>query len=288
MANFPKELTDLVEEYLTDGIISAKERQVLLKKAVNMGVDEDEFDLYLDAQQQKVDQVVDAAASKKRGKTCPFCGGTLPQLTDKCPHCGETVTAEASEELQEIFDHLEEALVDFKSGKDIAKNKAVVERYVRKAKMYYENNPKVQKLLAEVQAESEKASTNIKKTVAINAISSIAKGKWRAVKLEIVAAVILIAGTVCIKSYYGFMEDYHRNTALELGAKYGIDGTGILWDSDIKKMGKDGGECKIHKEAWLNARHTRYELGEAIVPEIILSLLIIGITVWILTKKRNN
>lgn len=163
MANYPKELTDLVEEYLTDGIISTKERQVLLKKAVALGVDADEFDLYIDAQQQKADQQVDAASRKQRGKTCPFCGGVVPQLTDKCPHCGETITAEASEELQEIFDHLEEALVDFKSGKDIEKSKAVVERYVRKAKMYYENNPKVQKLLAEVQRETENAEKDNEK-----------------------------------------------------------------------------------------------------------------------------
>jgi len=172
-SNYPQELVALVEEYLTDGIISAKERQVLLKKAQQLGVDVDEFDLYIDAQQQKVDQAVDAAASKKRGKTCPFCGGTVPMLTDKCPNCGETVTPEASEELQEIFDHLEEALVDFKSGKDIAKSKANVERYVRKAKMYYENNPKVQKLLAEVQEESERASASAKKNARNKTIASV-------------------------------------------------------------------------------------------------------------------
>ena len=156
MANYPKELTDLVEEYLTDGIISTKERQVLLKKAVALGVDADEFDLYIDAQQQKTDQQVDAASRKQRGKTCPFCGGVVPQLTDRCPHCGETITAEASEELQEIFDHLEEALVDFKSGKDIEKSKAVVERYVRKAKMYYEKDcdiTKIHKLFKNIQTK---------------------------------------------------------------------------------------------------------------------------------------
>lgn len=171
--NYPEELTNLVEEYLTDGIISAKERQVLLNKAEKLGVDVDEFDLYIDAQQQKVDQAVDSAAAKKRGKTCPFCGGTLPQLSDKCPHCGETVTVEASEELQEIFNYLEDALVDFKSGKDVEKNKAIVERYVRKASMYYENNPKVKKLLAEVQEESEKAADAAKKNARKKTIVSI-------------------------------------------------------------------------------------------------------------------
>lgn len=172
MANFPKELTDLVEEYLTDGIITAKERQVLLKKAVNMGVDEDEFDLYLDAQQQKADQVVDAAAAKKRGATCPFCGGPVPQLTDKCPHCGQFITVEASSELQEILENLEEALVNFKSGKDIAKSKAEVERYIRKAKMYYENNPKVHKLLAEIQIETDKTTKAAKRESFLRTIKS--------------------------------------------------------------------------------------------------------------------
>ena len=166
--SYPQELLSLLKEYLTDGIISAKERQVLLKKAESLGIDVNEFDLYIDAQQQKEDQAVEEATRKKRGKTCPFCGGTVPQLTDKCPHCGETITPEASVELQEIFDKLEEALINYKSGKDIAKNKAVVERYVRKAKMYYDNNPKVQKLLAEVQNESEKASIDAKKNARKN------------------------------------------------------------------------------------------------------------------------
>jgi len=118
-----------------------------------MGLDCDEIDLYLDAEVQKVDQQTDAAVRKQKGKTCPYCGGSVPLLTDKCPHCGEHITAEASEELQEIFDNLEEALVDLKSGKDIEKSKASVERFARKAKMYYGSNPKIQKLLLEVENE---------------------------------------------------------------------------------------------------------------------------------------
>ena len=153
MAYFPKDLTELVEEYLTDGIISSKERDVLLKKAEKMGVNVDEFDLYIDAQQQKVDQSIDAAAKKKRGTTCPFCGGPVPQLVDKCPHCGQFITAQASEELKEILEKLEDALVDLKAGKDIYRNKAVAEKYSRKARMYYSSNPKVKVILAEIDEE---------------------------------------------------------------------------------------------------------------------------------------
>lgn len=195
MANYPQELTDLVEEYLTDGILTSKERQVLMNKAIALGVNADEFDLYLDAQQQKADQVADVAASKKRGKACPFCGGTVPQLADKCPHCGETITPEANEELQEIFDNLEDALVNFKSGKDTAKNKAIVDRYVRKAKMYYENNPKIQKLLYEVQQESlasEKKAANKEKK------DDIVKFITHPISLSIIGVLVAIIIWNCL------------------------------------------------------------------------------------------
>ena len=190
MANFPKELTDLVEEYLTDGIITAKERQVLLKKAVNMGVDEDEFDLYLDAQQQKVDQATDAAAAKKRGKACPFCGASIPQLTDKCPECGKTVTAEASKELEEILEKLEDALVDYKAGREIGRNRAIVEKYSRKAKIYYSSHPKIKAILAEVDQELSVAEAAAKKQALTNATL---KNKWVWLFLILLLGITLTA-----------------------------------------------------------------------------------------------
>ena len=106
MANnlIPEELNVLIQQYLTDGVLTDKERLVILNKAEKMGLDRDEIDLYLDAEVQKVDQQTDAAVRKQKGKTCPYCGGSIPQLADKCSHCGENITAEASNELQEIFD----------------------------------------------------------------------------------------------------------------------------------------------------------------------------------------
>lgn len=188
MANnlIPEELNALIQQYLTDGVLTDKERQVILNKAEKMGLDRDEIDLYLDAEVQKIDQQTDAAVRKQKGKTCPFCGGSVPQLTDKCPHCGENITPEASKELQEIFDNLEEALVDFKSGKDIAKSKATVERFMRKAKMYYGNNPKIQKLLEEVEMESVKAEKAAKANARKNTFVKILTYNWK-----ITAAVIL-------------------------------------------------------------------------------------------------
>ena len=185
MANnlIPEELNALIQQYLTDGVLTDKERQVILNKAEKMGLDRDEIDLYLDAEVQKIDQQTDAAVRKQKGKTCPFCGGSVPQLTDKCPHCGENITPEASKELQEIIDNLEEALVDFKfkvnnvdvkSRKDTAKSKATIERFMRKAKMYYGNNPKIQELLEVVEMESAKAE-------------EVAKAKARKTNLVIIS-----------------------------------------------------------------------------------------------------
>lgn len=159
MANnlIPEELNALIQQYLTDGVMTDKERQVILRKAEKMGLDRDEIDLYLDAEVQKIDQAADAAVRRQKGKTCPYCGGSIPQLTDKCPHCGESITAEASKELEEILNNLEEALIDLKSGKDISKSKAIVERYTRKANLYFSSNPKIQILLEKIEFETKDA-----------------------------------------------------------------------------------------------------------------------------------
>ena len=198
----PQELDDLIKEYLTDGIISAKERQVLLNKAQTLGLNVDEVDLYIDAQQQKADQAVAAAVNKRRGKTCPYCGSSIPELTDKCPNCGGNITPEASKELEEIIEHLESALVNFKSGEDVDKSKAEVERYVRKARMYYGNNPKIQRLLDEVEAESEAAEAEAKKN---------AKKKFWLNIIEKNKKFVLIA--IAVISVFGYI--WYASTAQE-------------------------------------------------------------------------
>lgn len=190
----PEELEQLIQEYLTDGVLSDKERAVILKKAEGMGLDRDEIDFYLDAQVQKIDQATDAAVRKQRGETCPYCGGSVPQLTDKCPHCGENITAQASEELQEIFENLEDALVNMKSRTNYTKNKAIVERYSRKAKMYYGSNPKIQKLLQEVENEMFEAEKKAKSTQRKDAFLSFIKSKWMGALTFLLIGVITVFG----------------------------------------------------------------------------------------------
>jgi hypothetical protein len=127
-----------------------------------MGLDSDEIDLYLDAEVQKIDQATNAAVRKRKSKECPYCGAPIPQLADRCPECGLFITPEASKDLQEILDNLEEALINMKSRKEIEKNRAIVERYARKAKLYYSNNPKIKVLLLEIGNDIINAERRIK------------------------------------------------------------------------------------------------------------------------------
>lgn len=204
MANYPKELLDLLEQYLTDGVMTSKEREVLLRKAEAMNVDKDEFDLYIDAEIQKIDQKADTIKRQSKGKLCPFCEASIPTLADKCPECGANITPSATKELEEIIEKLEDALVNFKSGNNIDKSKAEVERYIRKANMYYENNTKVKKLLEEVALEKLKADSLAKKNARKKVITNILTYNKKLTVGVAIAFVVLVLSVV-----YGiFSEDY--------------------------------------------------------------------------------
>ena len=191
----PEELQALIDQYLTDGVLTEKERAVILKKAEGMGLDRDEIDLYLDAEVQKIDQATDAAVRRQKGKSCPHCGAYVSQLTDKCPECGQYITPEATKELEDILDNLEEALINMKSGEEFDRSKAVVERYERKAKMYYSNHPKIKTLLAEIDNEMKDAETKIKSAARRKTMVSILTNKWLwcVIPMIIGAMAILIA-----------------------------------------------------------------------------------------------
>ena len=189
----PEELDALITQFLTDGVLTDKERQVILRKAEGMGLDRDERDLYLDAEVQKIEQAADSITRQRKGKTCPYCGASVPLLTEKCPYCGENITPEASDELKDIFDNLETALIDLKDAKAYKRNKATVECYVRKAKMYYGSNLKVQKLLAEVEIEMSVAEKKAKSQARIIMLKAFLTNPWTYGALFIIFTILWIA-----------------------------------------------------------------------------------------------
>lgn len=222
-----QEFTDLVKEYLTDGFISPKEREVLLKKAVKLGIDVDEADLYIDAQQQKENIKIDQAIKKRQGRECPFCGGIINDLADKCPHrgCEKAITPQASEELEQILEALEKALVGFKSDKKQgAKNKAMVERYSRKARLYYEHNPKVRMLLEQVDDEvkraeearrqEEKAAEEAKR-LKKKAAEEAERKKKRSTIIIVIVSLLFPLGLIGWSFYYVASEDSSKEPSKE-------------------------------------------------------------------------
>lgn len=186
MGNYPKELIDLLQQYLTDGIITEKERAVLLRKAENLNVDKDEFDLYIDAEVQKIDEKITSAKNKEKGKECPYCQKTIPMLSDICPHCNRHITPEIVKEFEDILKNLDESLgklgflgekvkeannpfsftyitAMFDSpNKKYAQEKVKVQGLLRKANMYYGSDPKIQFLVAEINEKIKKYDSEIK------------------------------------------------------------------------------------------------------------------------------
>jgi len=79
-----------------------------------------------------------------------------------------------------------------KSRKDFDRNKAIVERYERKAKMYYSNHPKIKMLLAEIDAEMKVAESKLKSAKRKETTISILKNRWLWIALLLVIAILMM------------------------------------------------------------------------------------------------
>jgi hypothetical protein len=80
------EIENLIDLALADGQITEKERNVILKKAAEFGVDADEVEMTLDGKLHQLD------ASKQKEKvgnikTCPACGESVKAMALICSSC---------------------------------------------------------------------------------------------------------------------------------------------------------------------------------------------------------
>lgn len=110
----------LIDAALCDGVISKKEREIILGKAILMGFTYEEFELILNARLIKSQR--DAASNSKFGELlkCPACGAIVQSYQGKCNECGvefEYIEAnlssiKLSEELKKIDAKFLEKLTD--------------------------------------------------------------------------------------------------------------------------------------------------------------------------------
>ena len=124
-------------------------------------------------------------------------------------------------ELEEIIDKLEDALVNFKSGKDFDRSKAEVERYIRKANLYYENNPKVKILVREVENEIKNATIIAAKEKRQKMLISIFTNPWLWVLIEVIVAFAV----------YSYFEAAEQEAYEILSAVEPWERTSAMWNA---------------------------------------------------------
>lgn len=95
---FSKELEEVIEAALADGVLTDKERAVLHKRAQAEGVDPDELDVVIDGRLAKMKRQEDwlrpappkEATNQKYGNVlkCPSCGAQVVGGSALCTECG--------------------------------------------------------------------------------------------------------------------------------------------------------------------------------------------------------
>lgn len=138
------ELEKIVDSVLANGELTDRSRELLMKKAEQLGVDLLDFELELESKiaQKKSVQSTPPITSKssqkinKEGdlKKCPSCGAPVPSFTTICEDCGHefrnTKSSDAVNEFFKLFNKipLEEKSDDGKTGFWTADMKAEIKR----------------------------------------------------------------------------------------------------------------------------------------------------------------
>jgi hypothetical protein len=83
------EIEKLIDLALADGQITEKERNVILKKAAELGVDADEVEMTLDGRLHQIQANQTKPSKEKVGniKTCPACGASVKAMALICSGC---------------------------------------------------------------------------------------------------------------------------------------------------------------------------------------------------------
>lgn len=173
---FSKELENLIQASLVDGVLADKEKMALIKRAEQEGVELAELEIYIDSllqkrvQTERVSREEKALAHEKerKGNVCHHCGTPIPPLTRTCPNCGVAVGSNETvgdKELTKLVDDMEAALVNLKAtdSAGLTRAQAEVESLLRKAKTFYGDNKKVQMLVFELEEEMKNALVAHKK-----------------------------------------------------------------------------------------------------------------------------
>jgi hypothetical protein len=113
-----EELEKMIRFATEDGSITDKEREIILRKAQEVGADLDEVEIMLESELAKHDRIVESPKPaiqrpKEKVKKCPNCGATITESILTCPECGYdfSMQSETSEEFQKRIEQLKIDLI---------------------------------------------------------------------------------------------------------------------------------------------------------------------------------
>ena len=153
------EIEKLIDLALADGQITEKERNVILKKAAELGVDKDEIEMLIDSKKH-----LHAKQTIGEHVKCPSCGKKASGLSKTCS-CGyvfNTGAIQESKSLEAAIETLENLIVQVRglsssSSKEVIETLiARVEKEIRFIKTRYSDNSEIKKLLSELEVISDK------------------------------------------------------------------------------------------------------------------------------------
>jgi hypothetical protein len=116
---YAEDIEKLINFALVDGSVSEKERAILVKKAVESGIDKDEFEMVLDARiyeskEEKSIQNESSSIKSDKPKTksvvkCPNCQGNIDAFSTVCEYCKYDATGRnPNASIQHLFELLNE------------------------------------------------------------------------------------------------------------------------------------------------------------------------------------
>ena len=153
------EIEKLIDLALADGQITEKERNVILKKAAENGVDADEVEMIIDAKMHLKEKETIGSQIK-----CPSCGKRISGLAKTCS-CGyvfNTGSIQESKSLESAIETLENLIIQVRglsstTSKEVIESLiARVEKEIRFIKTRYSDNNEIKKLLSELEIISDK------------------------------------------------------------------------------------------------------------------------------------
>ena len=124
---YTDEIEKLIKFAFIDGKVSEKERKILVRKAVESGIDKDEFEMVLDAriyelneEKRKYNEATNLVKEKSKAIVkCPNCRANIDSFSTVCDYCNCDVTGrDANASIQHLFELLNAAEAQRKEEPD--------------------------------------------------------------------------------------------------------------------------------------------------------------------------